>query len=61
MVLWVVLEVVMVKDQEVKRKRRYIGFKGFAVKSFSKTPIFCFGHNWAYKSLNWMIPIGDGA
>ena len=37
MVLWAVLEVVMVKDQEVKKKKKYIGFKGFVVKSFSKT------------------------
>ena len=40
MVLWVVLEVVMVKDQEVKKKRRCIGFKGFVVKNFSKTLVF---------------------
>ena len=40
MVLWVVLEVVMVKDQEVKKKKRCKGFKGFAIKIFSKTPVF---------------------
>ena len=53
MVLWVVLEVFMVKDLEV--------FKGFAVKSFPKTSVFFFGHNLAYISLNWMILVGYGA
>ena len=46
MVLWVVLEVVMVKDQEVKKKKRCIDFKGFAVKSFSKTLVFVFSITW---------------
>ena len=47
MVLWVVLEVVMVKDQEVKKKiKRCIGFKGFAVKSFSKTSVFVLAITW---------------
>ena len=36
MVLWIFLEVVMVKDEKVKKKN-CIGFKGFAVKSCSKT------------------------
>ena len=46
MVLWVVLEVVMVKDQEVKKKNRCIGFKGFVVKSFSKNHIFVLAIIW---------------
>ena len=45
MVLWVVLEVVMVKDQEVEKKV-IIGFKGFIVKSFSKTPVFVLAITW---------------
>ena len=44
-----------------KCKKRCIGFKGFSVKSFPKTLVLCFGHNMAYKSLNWMILIVDGA
>ena len=44
MVLWIFLEVVMVKDKKVKKK--CIGFKGFAVKSCSKTSFFCFSQTW---------------
>ena len=37
----------MVKDQEVKKKKkRYIGFKGFVVKSFSKTSVFILAIIW---------------
>ena len=38
MVLWVVLEVFMVKDPEV--------FKGFVVKSFPKTSVFVLAITW---------------
>ena len=46
MVIWVVLEVFMVKDQEVKKKKACIGFKGFVVKSFSKTFVFVLAITW---------------
>ena len=35
----------MAKYQEVKKKR-CIGFKGFAIKSFSKTPVFVLAITW---------------
>ena len=46
MVLWVVLEVVRFKDQEVKKRKRCIEFKGFIVKSFFKTPVIILVITW---------------
>ena len=34
MVLWVFLEVVMVNEEEVKKKKKCIGFNGFVVKTY---------------------------